>query len=212
MDTTLDYTARLSVGMADGIGRKGYDSLTSHFDFTNGNVPVGAIYEVKGGLNVEVPVVFNLRNEGRWYAIAAPALVYSQNKTELDYYAFNSVTFESKNVHVEETYEQIGGKLYLGAGFGRKIGWHGELLPYVGYSKLDEKKETVRANATGSSEKNSGSMLSYGITGGAYYTPKFAPYLEFGGRLGFAGAEGKVGGNDIEQSGLLVALEIGAHF
>jgi hypothetical protein len=211
VETTIDYTARLSVGIAKGIGLNEDDATHPKIDVTNGNILAAYIYELDPGVNLETPVLFNFRREGSVYVIAAPALVYSKNKTDTKYYLINT-NLGTEDTHIKDTYTQIGGKLYFGVGFGKKIGWHGELLPYVGYSRLENEKKIERSNAAGSSEKNSGSLFSYGITAGSYYTPEFAPYLEIGGRLGFVGGQGKVGENDVDQRGALFAFEIGTHF
>ena len=170
---------------------------------------------MKSGVNLEVPLIISARGEGLLYFIAAPALVYSQNTNQVSYRYLTvnpGNTAAVVNVDGDEKLTQMGGKLYAGIGYGRALGWHAELLPYIGFSSVKEEGTTLTSIRSTDTSSQQGSFTSYGITVGGYYTPEFAKYLEFGARLGYAGSTGKIDGRDFEQNDLIAALELGLHF
>lgn len=205
VELTIDYIPRLSLGFTSGLG-----TTKSEINHQFKTVDETVKYEVMPGENIELPMMVAVRGEGPLYFIAAPAFVYSRNTNKL-----TIQTIFSKTV-IEDTFTQLGGKFYMGAGWDMTTGWHGELLPYIGLSSV-KVESTLSSNdyfnktsiTTSSSER--GTFTIYGITLGGYYTPKSAKRLDVGARVGYAGASGKIDGINCDQNGGLVAFEIGWH-
>jgi hypothetical protein len=217
-DLSIDYTARISLGIAPGIDfpASDLDNLTNKLNTISPGNSVS--YKAQRALNTELPFIINLRGKGAIYTILAPALVYARNKGELttDTDGTSPIQIHSSS---EVTFTQLGAKLYIGAGFGGPTGWHGELLPYIGMAHLDSESDlSLDVSMGGSSghldqsNSSSGSAYLYGLTLGGYYTPESAKSLEFGGRLGYAGTHFHMGDTETSQGGLLASLEIGLHF
>lgn len=197
----VDITPRLSIGVA-----KGVEPTQSEFN----KIPssVGYTYNTNSALNIEVPVAISFRGDSPIYFVAAPAFVYSKNN--------NTFTFDTATVSINgnDNYSEVGGKLYAGLGFGGKIGFHCEILPYYGYaSARNSGDSTTKNKSTGQTTSNagssSGSMALFGVTVGAYYAPEWANGFEIGARLGYAGANGTIDGGDVQQTGGLFALDVG---
>lgn len=219
-DLNIDYSTRISLGITPGINVPAHevDDLTAQLAKINPGM--SAEYKSKTAMNAELPLIVNIRGDGPFYVVVAPALVYSKNKAEL---SANTNASNPLQIQVsrEDSFTQLGGKLYVGAGFGGRTGFHGELLPYIGMSSVKVESDAVLDGLnTGTgvrahfedSETAHGALTLYGITLGGYFTPESATNLEFGGRVGYAGALGQIDGTDIVQSGLLAALEVGWHF
>jgi hypothetical protein len=206
-DFTPEITPRVSVGVAKGFAptQSDIDAVASQLAGVAGSSKIE--YNIKPGVNIEVPVAINLRTGDTVSFIVAPALVYSQNNNDWSGTAGN-VTLSGN-----DKYKSVGGKVYAGIGFWGNNGIHGELLPYVGLASVTEDVDASARNVvTGvravSSSSGSGTATLYGITLGGYYSPN-PKGVEFGLRGGWVGSRAKIDGGNIEQSGGLIALELG---
>jgi hypothetical protein len=202
---SVELVPRLSFGHVSGF--KITDS-----EFRQAATDIGAApdaeYVTHGGANIELAVLFAPRDDGRFYLITGPALLYSKNSNEYVLNPPNARGFGS------DVFSAMGAKWYLGAGYSGVNGFRTELMPYVGLARLNEETiyttvENLTRAVTITSSNDTGRAFLYGVVLGAYFTFEGTRGLQIGGRLGYAGAKASVDGTEVEQDGILVAAEIG---
>lgn len=209
-DVDFSVTPRISLGLASGIGITGseFQSAVDDLASVTGKSASGE-YSTMAGVNFEIPVIVGIgKKESKVYFSCGPALVVSNNK--------NDFTMTSGVIKWEGTdkFSARGAKLYAG------IGIHGgnsltlEVMPYLGFAHVTETLDGKVVNTTtgvsvSSTGDESGSMTLYGGTVGVYYSPNTTSGFQFGGRVGYVGASGKIDDTNCEQSGLMFAVEVG---